>query len=139
MPSLSRMEQEKLIVLYDGSCGFCNFWVEWILRRDHRDRFVFASLQGETATAFLTERGLSTQQLSTLYLWKKGAYYYSKSQAALRIAKELPGPWPLLGALGILPVGLLDYLYDRVAENRNRLLKDHCFVPTAKEREKFLP
>ena len=33
---------DRLLVIYDGQCGFCNRTVRWFLRRDHHDRLRFA-------------------------------------------------------------------------------------------------
>ncbi len=35
--------KDKFIVFYDGECGFCNHWVQWILERDKRISFRFFS------------------------------------------------------------------------------------------------
>src|SRR5882762_1006850 len=64
MPSAS----PNPIVLYDGVCGFCNRIVQFILKRDSRDRFRFATLQSEYARRLLQKHGISTEQLETLYL-----------------------------------------------------------------------
>jgi predicted DCC family thiol-disulfide oxidoreductase YuxK len=29
----------KHIVFFDGDCGVCNFWVQWILKRDKKTGF----------------------------------------------------------------------------------------------------
>lgn len=71
----------KHIVFFDGDCGVCNFWVQWILERDTKDKFLFASLQSKYGQKFLSERGLDTKQFNTIYLWKPDDYYLIKSKA----------------------------------------------------------
>ncbi|WP_228376753.1 thiol-disulfide oxidoreductase DCC family protein [Chryseobacterium formosense] len=63
------------MVFFDGYCGVCNFWVQWILERDKKDRFLFASLQSEAGQRFLTKKKLSTTQFNTLYLLKPDTKY----------------------------------------------------------------
>lgn len=81
----------KHIVFFDGDCGVCNFWVQWILKRDHNNRFLFASLQSDFGQTFLSERKLNTEVFNTLYLWKPNHYYLEKSNAVLQIANILGG------------------------------------------------
>jgi predicted DCC family thiol-disulfide oxidoreductase YuxK len=85
----------KHIVFFDGDCGVCNFWVQWILKRDKKDRFLFASLQSDFGQQFLTERKLNTEVFNTLYLWKPNHYYLEKSKAVLQIAHLLGGIYKL--------------------------------------------
>ncbi len=65
---------------------------------------------------------------------------YVKSNAVLRIALELPEPWPLVGILSFIPAFLRDDLYNFVARHRKQWFKspDACRAPTAEERSQFL-
>lgn len=132
------MDTSKYYIFYDGDCGFCNFWVQWILQNDTKDQFMFASLQSNFGQNFLKERGLETKQLSTLYLWKPESFYLAKSQAALAIARILGGKYALIGHLNIFPNFISDFVYERVAANRQKLATNACFLPNAKERTKFV-
>lgn len=132
------MDTSKYYIFYDGDCGFCNHWVQWILKNDHKDQFMFAALQSNFGQNFLKERGLETQQLSTLYLWKPQSFYLQKSQAALAIARILGGKFALIGHLNFFPNFISDFVYERVAANRLKLADNACFLPNAKERAKFV-
>ncbi|WP_373710272.1 thiol-disulfide oxidoreductase DCC family protein, partial [Kaistella sp.] len=78
---MTNVNTNKYYVFYDGECGFCNFWVHWILKKDVKNQFLFASLQSEFGQQFLSERNLELKNLDTLYLWKPEKYYLQKSQA----------------------------------------------------------
>jgi predicted DCC family thiol-disulfide oxidoreductase YuxK len=132
------MDTSKYYVFYDGDCGFCNFWVQWILKKDLKDQFMFASLQSDFGQEFLKERGLETQQLSTLYLWKPQSFYLKKSEAALKIASILGGKYSFIGYLRFIPKSISDFFYDKIAENRKKLATNTCFLPNEKERAKFV-
>lgn len=134
----TKVDSSKYYVLYDGDCGFCNFWIQWILNRDSKDLFRFAALQSEFSKSFLEERGLATEELSTIYLWKPGQYYQTKSSAVLEIAKVLGGLYGVLAKINFLPTSLTDKLYDQVAKNRKNLASAYCAVPTEAERKKFI-
>ncbi len=132
------IDTSKYYVFYDGDCGFCNFWVQWILKNDLKDQFMFAALQSDFGQEFLKERGLETKQLSTLYLWKPQSFYLKKSEAALKIASILGGKYAFIGYLSFVPKSISDFVYDKVAENRKKLATNTCFLPNEKERAKFI-
>jgi len=130
--------QHKNIVFFDGDCGVCNFWVQWILERDKKDQFLFASLQSEFGQKFLSERGLDTKVFNTMYLWKPEQYYLEKSGAVLEIANLLGGVYKLSAIGKIIPKFLSDKLYDTVSANRMKLANQKCYLPTPHQRKKFI-
>ncbi|WP_027379933.1 thiol-disulfide oxidoreductase DCC family protein [Chryseobacterium daeguense] len=131
--------QNKYIVFFDGECGVCNFWVQWILERDKKDQFLFASLQSDFGQKFLTERGLDTKVFKTMYLWKPNEYYLIKSKAILKIANLLGGSYKALSWLGKLMFpAVSDRIYDIISNNRMKLANQKCYLPTPHERAKFI-
>ena len=135
---MTNIDTTKHYVFYDGECGFCNFWVHWILKKDSKNNFLFASLQSNFGQQFLSERNLELKNLNTLYLWKPENYYLQKSQAVFKISEIIGGRYKLLSYLKYLPTGLGDFFYDRIAENRQKLASQACEIPTAEERKKFI-
>lgn len=129
---------DKHIVFFDGECGVCNFWVQWILERDKNDQFMFASLQSGFGQKFLSERGLETKQFNTLYLWKPKSYYLTKSQAVLKIAGLLGGIYKLSAIGKIFPSFFRDMIYDKISKNRMKLANQKCYLPTPYQRKKFI-
>lgn len=135
---MADIDESKYYVFYDGDCGFCNHWVQWILKNDKKDQFLFAPLQGNFGQNFLWQRGLSRNQFNTLYLWKPNSFYLIKSKAVTEIAKILGGKYALMAHLNIFPRFLSDKIYDKIAENRLKLASQKCFLPTEQERRKFI-
>lgn len=130
--------ENKHIVFFDGDCGVCNFWVQWILKRDKKDQFMFASLQSDFGQKFLSERGLNTQVFNTMYLWKPKQYYLEKSKAVLQIANLLGGIYKFSWVGRIIPSFLSDKVYDMISRNRMKLANQKCYLPTPSERAKFI-
>lgn len=128
----------KYIVFFDGECGVCNFWVQWILERDKNDHFMFASLQSDFGQKFLSERNLETKQFNTMYLWKPKSYYLTKSQAVLKIANLLGGIYKFMAAGKIIPSFFRDKIYDKISENRMKIANQKCYLPTPHQRKKFI-
>jgi predicted DCC family thiol-disulfide oxidoreductase YuxK len=127
------------IVLFDGVCNLCNASVGFIVDRDRRGYFSFAALQSEIGRRLLGRHGQPAGTIDSVVLLE-GGRLYTRSQAALRIARRLDGAWPLLFALSILPVSLTDAAYSWVARNRYRWFgrTEACRVPTPALRARFL-
>ncbi len=135
----SRRVEEPLIVLFDGVCNFCNASVQFVIDHDPRDRFRFAPLQSPLGGRLLKQGGLAGQKIESVVLVEAGRCWI-KSTAALRIARRLRWPWPMLSLLILLPVGLRDLLYDWLARHRYRWFgrSDRCRMPTPELRRRFL-
>lgn len=133
------MIDKQKIILFDGVCNFCNFWVNFILDRDKKDLFKFAALQSKLGNEILKKFNMDNSNLESVILLD-GESVYSKSTAALKIAKELSGPVKILYPLLILPKFLRDFFYDLIAKNRYKIFgkKEVCRIPTEEEKVKFL-
>ena len=128
----------KYYVFYDGECGMCNYWVQWILKNDPRKQFYFSSLQSDFGQRFLNERNLENQQFNTLFLWKPNSFYDTKSQAVFNIAKILGGKYRIFGYLNVVPRFISDFIYDQVAANRQRFSPSQCYLPSAEDMARFV-
>ena len=128
------------VIFFDGVCSFCSFWVWFVIRRDPRGKFRFASLQSAAGRAVAQALGLPEDPPQSVIL-REGDRYFTQSTASLRILKELTGPWPLMRAFIIVPAPLRNLVYRIIAANRYRLFgkKEACFVPTPEIRSRFLP
>lgn len=135
-PSLPQPNQ--LIVLYDGVCHLCQRSVQFIIRHDKKNKFVFASLQLKIAQNRLCDIQFKNS-LETIVLLK-GTHHFEKSDAVLEIAKHLSGAWPLLYVFKIVPRFLRDAVYTYIAKHRYRWFgkSNACIMPSPELREKFL-
>jgi predicted DCC family thiol-disulfide oxidoreductase YuxK len=131
----SAAEADRPIILFDGVCNLCTGSVQFVIERDARKRFRFASLQSPTAERLLGRR----DDLESMVLVENGQVY-RKSTAALRIARRLDGAWPLLAAFLVIPRFLRDAVYDWIGRRRYRLFgrRDTCWVPRPELTERFL-
>jgi len=67
--------QSKGIILFDGICNLCNFWVNFIINRDKRNYFLFAPLQSETAKYLTKKYNIDTNKINSVILIEKNNYY----------------------------------------------------------------
>ena len=127
------------IILFDGMCNLCSSSVQFIIKRDKKKLFRFASLKSSYGQKVSEQFGLPANEMKSFVLVKNGQLY-SRSTAALLVAKELSGGWPLLSAFMILPPALRNPVYNLVAKNRYNWFgkKTECWLPSQELRERFL-
>ena len=127
------------VIVFDGVCNFCNAFVNFVMDRDPQLKFKFGTLQSEPAQRILEERQLSQEDFETFILLEFGRVF-TKSTAAMKIARQLGGLWPLLYAFMIIPRPIRDALYDFIARRRYQWMgkAEACRVPTPADRERFV-
>jgi predicted DCC family thiol-disulfide oxidoreductase YuxK len=109
------------ILFYDGHCGLCHRWVRFVLAVDREARFEFAPLQGATFREKIPREKASGLP-DSIVLVKADGELLVKSRAVFHVLRSLGGGWRVLAAaLGWLPGGLCDGVYDGVARARGRL------------------
>lgn len=127
------------IILFDGVCNFCNFWVSFIIRHDRKKQFQFASLQSEFAKKYIPNNQDTTDNFHTIILIN-GDIIQTKSTAVFNIVKHLNFPWNLLVVGIIFPKFIRDYLYDLVATRRYQWFgkSNACSIPTKADQDRFV-
>ncbi|UIR55018.1 DCC1-like thiol-disulfide oxidoreductase family protein [Sphingobacterium sp. SRCM116780] len=124
------------LVIFDGVCNLCNGTVNFIIKKDKKDKFRFTSLQSEIGQSYL--RAIPSKSDSIFYIRNKQVL--TKSTAALFIAKDLGFPYSLLTIFRFLPTTWRDNCYDYIARNRYRWFgkRETCEVPSEQIRKKFI-
>ena len=127
------------VVLFDGVCNLCNGSVRFVIERDPRKHFQFAPLQSATATRLISGSADRLAMPDSIVLVDDGRLYV-RSEAALRIARRLRFPWPLLWVFMAVPRNLRDWVYDVIARHRYRWFgkRETCMVPSTEIRDRFL-
>jgi predicted DCC family thiol-disulfide oxidoreductase YuxK len=131
--------EHKATILFDGVCNFCNSSVNFIIKRDKKDYFLFSSLQSEYSQNLLNKNNFPQKDFDSIILIEENKLY-QKSTAALKIAKHLNGLWKLFYMFIIIPPFIRDFFYDIIAKNRYKWFgkKDVCMIPDEKTKNKFL-
>ena len=122
------MRNNKHIILFDGECNFCSFWVKYVVKRDRNDVFRFASLQSETGQQYLGQYEMNPAIDSVVLIEADKAYV--KSTAAFRILKTLGGFRSICYGFIIIPKFIRDFFYDIMAAVRYKLFgRSTCELP----------
>ncbi|MDH5368269.1 MAG: thiol-disulfide oxidoreductase DCC family protein [Cyclobacteriaceae bacterium] len=129
----------KQLILFDGVCNLCNGAVNFIIDRDKKEKFQFATLQSDKGKHLLRRIDLPTDKLNTIVLIDQSKIY-TKSTAVLHITKQLSGFWSLLFVLIIVPRFIRDECYDIVARSRYKWFgkTNACRVPTPNLIRRFI-
>ena len=129
-------DQLQRIIFFDGVCGLCNAWVDFILKRDKAGIFSFAPLQGNYAKEMEPE---ASKNLNTMIYHASGQRYY-RTGAILRILRDLGGIWCLAWVFWLVPFFIRDFFYGLIARNRYRIFGkiENCRIPTSEEKVRFL-
>lgn len=126
------------ILFFDGLCHFCDRSVVLVQRYNKKKRIHFAPLQGETAQLLLPN--LDPSNLKSLVYYRNGKVF-TRSRGVLEVARDMEGLWPLCYFFIIVPYFIRNWAYDFIAKNRYRWfgMKEACTLPTAGERQSYLP
>jgi predicted DCC family thiol-disulfide oxidoreductase YuxK len=127
------------IILFDGVCNLCNGAVQFVIKRDNKNQFLFASLQSEEGKQILEDNNFPANKSDSFLLVEDGKVY-ERSTAALRVLKNLSGLRSLLYGFIIVPKFIRDSVYNWIAKNRYQWFgrKDECMIPTPELKAKFL-
>jgi len=111
------MPDDRVIVLFDGVCALCNRVVRFARKRMKPDRLRFAPLQSPEGQALLRRHGIDSDQSDSVVVVADDRACV-RSDAALRLMRELRFPWPVLSILRIIPRGWRDAIYRWIARKR---------------------
>ncbi|MEQ1553719.1 MAG: DCC1-like thiol-disulfide oxidoreductase family protein [Ferruginibacter sp.] len=127
------------IILFDGVCNLCNAAVQFVLRYDKKEIFVFASLQSNAGQTLLQKFNLPATDFNSFVLIDNDKLFL-KSSAALHVAKKMGGAISWLYGFIITPIFIRDTVYNIIAKNRYKWFgkKETCMVPTAVLQKRFL-
>ena len=138
-PSATTPARGQAVILFDGTCAFCERAVTFIARRDPAAYFHFGASQSPRAAAILAPYGLSRETARSIILIEGGRAYL-RSTATLRIAARLGLPWSLARVFLRVPVPIRDAVYRVVAAIRHRVAgrSNACEIPPPEIRERMV-
>lgn len=139
MPTATPQHEDHAIILFDGVCNLCSSSVQQVLKNDKAGYFYFASLQGEAGQALLRQYQLPVDALNSFVLIENKKAY-TRSTAALKVARKLGGMYQLLTPFVLVPYFIRDAVYNLIARNRYRWFgkKEACWLPKLEWKNRFL-
>jgi len=131
--------KDKSIILFDGVWNLCNASVNFIIKNDEKQTFLFASLQSDAAKEILLQFSSRKIDFKSILLIKNGIIY-DKSTAVLLITKQLSNYYKFLYGLIIIPAFMRDFVYNFIAKHRYNWFgkEESCMIPSASLKNRFL-
>lgn len=132
--------KDKKLILFDGVCNLCNSSVQYVIKNDKKNRFMFTALQSEVGEKIIKHFNIDTQKVDSILLFTPEKGIVSKSTAALKVASKLGFPTNILSVFLIIPPFIGNWIYDFIAKNRYKWYgkKEACMIPTPELKSKFL-
>jgi predicted DCC family thiol-disulfide oxidoreductase YuxK len=126
------------VILFDGTCAFCERSVRFIASRDG-GYFKFGASQNPEGRALLARYGTDRQSARSIILIEDGEVSL-RSTAVLRIARHLTAPWRWAAICLVIPTPLRDALYRVIAAIRHRLAgrSNACEIPPPEIRNRLI-
>lgn len=128
-----------IIIYFDGVCYLCNSLVNFLLKIDKDNRLKFSPLQSNFAERELKNSDINLEEIDSIIL-QVGSKFFIKSDAVIKIIKEMRWYWQGLLVIKILPKNIRDKLYDFIADHRYKWFgkKDSCMIPTNDVKSRFI-
>lgn len=128
-----------LYVIFNGTCGLCNRFVVFALRRERRESLRFVSNHSALAQQLLTSVGLVGADAETIVVIDGGRALV-RSSAMLLVMSQLRWPWKAAVVLRIVPRCLRDCGYSLVSRNRLRIFGavKECSLLSAELRSRII-
>jgi len=133
---LSPESRFSAVVLYDGYCVLCNWFVRFVLHIDRKGLIGFAPLESEIARR---SQARIPEEVDSVVLLE-GPDAHVRSGAVFRVFEILGGGWRAMRIFHLLPSSLTDGLYDSIAERRTKIFGryDACPLPEERYRDRFI-
>ena len=137
---IALIPKNKQLILFDGVCNLCNSAVQYVIKHDKKDCFLFAPLQSAIGQQLIEHYKFDTKKIDSILLYtpEKGITY--KSTAALKIASKLGFPRNTIIIFFIVPPFMRNWIYDYIAKNRYKWFgrQETCMIPTPELKNRFL-
>ena len=120
-----RQEVRTEIIIYDGVCVLCNFFIRFILNKDKDEHFSVTSLQSN----FTKTNYPDVLKVDSVAVIKKDGAILQKSKAVFYILKKVKMLFIIRILILILPTFISNFFYDIVAFTRYKFFGKYESCP----------
>ncbi|MFT5847534.1 thiol-disulfide oxidoreductase DCC family protein [Psychroserpens sp.] len=137
---IEALPKNKQLILFDGVCNLCNTSIQYVIKHDKNNLFMFAPLESTIGQDIINKYNIDTKNTDSIILYSEENGLFTKSTAALKIANHLGFPLNILSVFFIIPPFIRNWVYDFIAKNRYRWYgkQEACMIPTPELKSKFL-
>jgi predicted DCC family thiol-disulfide oxidoreductase YuxK len=137
---MTQFPPNKKLILFDGICNLCNASIQYVIKHDKKNVFMFTALQSEAGQQIIKKYNIDTNKEDSVLLYTPKNGIDSKSTAALKIANDLGFPQSIMTVFFIIPPFIRNWVYDYIAKHRYKWYgkKESCMIPTPELKSRFL-
>ncbi len=106
------------ILLFDGACHLCSSAVQFMLKYEQTDSFLFAPLQSDVGKKLLKDYDIPSDVDSVVVIMNEKAYIYS--DAVLIALRVFPYYIRWMRIFRFIPKAWRDSLYRQIAKRRRK-------------------
>ena len=71
---MNQLPKHKQLILFDGVCNLCNNTVQFVIKHDKKNKFMFAPLQGKAGQEIIRKYNIDTAKTDSILLYlERGA------------------------------------------------------------------
>lgn len=118
-------ELKHEIIIYDGVCVLCNFFIRWILKKDQNFNFKVTNLQSN----FTKTNYIEVTKVDSVAVILKDGGILQKSKAVAYILKKIKRLLLIRLLLIFFPSFLSNFIYDLIAKSRYLLFGKYSSCP----------
>ena len=118
-------ELKHEIIIYDGVCVLCNFFIRWILKKDQNFNFKVTNLQSN----FTKTNYIEVTKVDSVAVILKDGVILQKSKAVSYILKKTKRLLLIRLLLIVFPSFLSNFIYDLIAKSRYLLFGKYSSCP----------
>ncbi len=129
---------EHPILFYDGICVLCQGFVQWLIKRDKKEQFYYASLQQTLGQKVNQHLNIDETDDSVILLHQ--GRYFTRADVSLEVVRLLGFPYSLLRIAKVVPKSIRDRVYQWIAANRYQWFgKDEsCLIPSGELKARLI-
>ena len=118
-------ELKHEVIIYDGVCVLCNFFIRWILKKDQNFNFKVTNLQSN----FTKTNYIEVTKVDSVAVILKDGGILQKSKAVAYILKKIKRLLLIRLLLIVFPSFLSNFIYDLIAKSRYLLFGKYSSCP----------
>ena len=116
---------KKDVVVYDGICVLCNFFLRWLLKNDVKDHFRFTTFE----SLFIANNHPNINLLDSIIVLTQDNQKLYKGKAVFYILKKINKLKPIVYFLSLMPTKLIDFFYTIIAKTRYKIFGKYDSCP----------
>ncbi len=114
---------ETPVIIYDGECRLCNRAIQFLKSEKTPEGIRFVPSSDPESSDRLTKHGIDPAITNRSVVFITDRKIYTKSTAVIKALQRKAGIWKLAVIILLIPKAVRDFIYDRIAERRNKIKK----------------